>query len=144
MAPRLWRNVPDIPQASSADNCSQSAESSGCYEWLYRSASLVLSWLLGSSERNVRANHKDDVTSHTSSAVYVLLTNCSDVFVNPLVGLHRPNFGTLLATLLKAADAAKLVRPGRFPGSLVLTIRHELRPPDDSMADRSQSHGVSW
>jgi hypothetical protein len=64
--------------------------------------------------------------------------------VNPLVGLHRPNFGTLLATLLREVDAAKLARLGHFPGSLAPTIRRELRQFDDSMADRFQSRRALW
>jgi hypothetical protein len=82
---------------------------------------------------------KYDVTSHAPSAAYPSLTNCGSSFVNALLGLRRPKFGTLLATSARAAGAATLARPRPFSRFISTAICPELRQSDDSMAARFQS-----
>jgi hypothetical protein len=89
---------------------------------------------------------------------YAVLRNRSGLFLNPLVGFLRPNFGTQFGvrghvrafesgdmsphSKPSAADAAKLARPGQFPDLLASAILHELQQFDGLMADRSRTRRV--
>jgi len=86
---------------------------------------------------------KANIIMPTEIATYVCRVNRSSGRAASVVGQPRPNFGTVLAKVIRAAGAAKLPHLCHFPDSAAPTILRGLQRFDDSMADRLQTRQAS-